>query len=205
MIGLTKRFAKNVVHKLGQWYGRELCRREHEAMHFQPCERPIEYRFLFQQLTRIMPRTVLDVGTGTSALPFIMQRCGPLVTATDNVRDYWANGLYNRHYHIIDDDITNTRLKSQFDVITCISVLEHIARPDDAVRNMFRLLKPGGHLILTFPYNESHYIDNVYQLPGAGYGKDLPYICQVYSRVELQKWSEQNSACIQEQEYWECF
>jgi SAM-dependent methyltransferase len=38
-----------------------------------------------------------------------------------------------------------------FDVITCISVVEHI--PDDhrAVQKMWNLLTPGGHLILTVP------------------------------------------------------
>jgi SAM-dependent methyltransferase len=40
---------------------------------------------------------------------------------------------------------------ASFDLITCISVLEHIPNDSDAVRFMWRLLKPGGRLILTVP------------------------------------------------------
>jgi SAM-dependent methyltransferase len=38
-----------------------------------------------------------------------------------------------------------------FDLITCISVLEHIAEDTAALRTMWRLLKPGGALVLTVP------------------------------------------------------
>ena len=70
---------------------------------------------------------------------------------------------------------------------------------------MIKLLKPGGHLVLTFPYNEKQYIDNVYKLPDAGYGQNYSFICQVYSRRELDQWLEGNKARIVEQEYYEIF
>jgi 2-polyprenyl-3-methyl-5-hydroxy-6-metoxy-1,4-benzoquinol methylase len=146
---------------------------------------------------------VLDVGTGTTALPHLMRNCGFLVTAIDNIHDYWPNGMSNRHYHIIDDDITATRLKGKFDFITCVSVLEHIEKSDQAVANMFGLLNPGGHLLLTFPYTEQAYIRNVYRLPGSTYGQDVPYITQSYSRLELDRWLQQNRAEILEQEFWQ--
>lgn len=40
---------------------------------------------------------------------------------------------------------------ASFDLVTCISVLEHIPQDDCAVRSMWALLKPGGKLILTLP------------------------------------------------------
>jgi len=151
----------------------------------------------------IYPHTILDVGTGTTALPHLMRNCGFLVTATDNVRDYWPHGMVNRHYHIIDDDITATRISDAFDLITCISVLEHIEKPNHAVRNMVNLLKPNGWLILTFPYSEGTYIKNVYELPGSSYGLGAPYITQSYSRHELEQWTKENRVTIVEQEYWQ--
>ena len=111
--------------------------------------------------------------------------------------------MLNRHYHVIDDDITATRLSDRFDLITCISVLEHIQKPDDAVRNMFSLLKPKGHLLLTFPYNDRSYVRNVYELPGSSYGQGEPYITQSYSRRELTRWTDENAAAIVDQEYWQ--
>lgn len=40
---------------------------------------------------------------------------------------------------------------SSFDLITCISVLEHIPADGDAVERMWSLLRPGGRLVLTLP------------------------------------------------------
>src|SRR5690606_8393213 len=131
------------------------------------------------------------------------RNCGGLVTAKDNVRDYWPSGMVNRHYYIVDDDIRDTRLSGKFDLITCISVLEHIQESDRAVRNMVALLEPHGHLILTFPYNETNYVRNVYELPGSSYGQGVPYITQSYSRRELERWTRENGAEIVEQEYWQ--
>jgi 2-polyprenyl-3-methyl-5-hydroxy-6-metoxy-1,4-benzoquinol methylase len=163
----------------------------------------VEFGFVFRKIAEIYPLHILDVGTGTTALPHLMSNCGCLVTAVDNVRDYWSFGMSNRHYHIIDDDITNTRLKGPFDMVTCISVLEHIEKHDDAVRNMFSLLKPKGHLILTCPYTEKSYVRNVYKLPGSSYGQGAPYITQSYSRNELNRWVEANKVTIVEQEFWQ--
>lgn len=198
------RHTKLAVKKLLNLYPEWICRREFDSQVFTRFnERLTEYSFVFRKLSYIYPRTILDVGTGTTALPHLMRNCGCLVTATDNVRDYWPSGMLNRHYHIIDDDIMATRLSDTFDLITCISVLEHIRNPGNAVRNMFSLLRPQGHLILTFPYNERSYVRNVYELPGSSYGKGMPYITQSYSRNEVSRWIEENEATIIDQEYWQ--
>lgn len=200
------RLLKSLVHKCGKWYCQEVCRREYESQEFRLInERIIEYRFVFHALSRICPTTVLDVGTGTTALPHLMRNCGCTVTAIDNIKDYWPENMFNRHYFVIDDDITNTNITKRFDLITCVSVLEHVENYKSAIRSMFNLLNPGGHLALTFPYNEAKYIENVYKLPEAGYGQDAPYICQVYSRNELDSWSKEYNGRISEQEYWQVF
>ena len=162
----------------------------------------MEFAFVFNNLARFYPKTILDVGTGISPLPRMMSDGGPHVTAIDNIRDYWSSGFFNPHYYIVDDDITNTRIADTFDFITCISVLEHIEENEKAVANMFKLLKPGGHLILTFPFTEKKYIENVYKLPGSKYGQDFQFICQSFSRVELDGWIREKGKII-EQEYWQ--
>lgn len=200
------KLAKSLLHAIGRTYCKEICRREYESQRVgRISERPIEFRFVFEQLTNLNATTVLDVGTGTTAIPHLLSQCGFFVTAIDNVRDYWPTGMFNRHFHVIDDDITQPRLDQRFDLITCISVLEHIPNHDAAIRSMFGLLNPGGHLVLTFPYNEGKYVDNVYKLPGAGYGQNAPYICQVYSRAQVDGWLKENHATVVQQEYWQCF
>ncbi len=191
---------KNILDLYPRW----ICKREFEKQAFVRFnERPVEFGFVFRKLAEVYPHKVLDVGTGTTALPHMMRNCGFLVTATDNTRDYWPSGMVNRHYHIVNDDITDTRLDDKFDLITCVSVLEHIERSDAAIRNMFALLNSNGYLIMTFPYNEKHYMRNVYELPGSSYGQGAPYITQAYSRTELNKWLQDNQGVIVEQEYWQ--
>lgn len=198
------RIARQAVKSLLNRYLRWICRREFESQAFKRFnERPIEFGVVFRKLGEVYPRTVLDVGSGTTALPHLMRNCGCLVTATDNVRDYWPSGMLNRHYHVIDDNICDTRLSARFDLVTCVSVLEHIQDPDSAVRNMFRLLKPGGHLVLTCPYTERSYVPNVYELPNSSYGRGAPYITQSYSRLELARWLRENGGVVLDQEYWQ--
>ena len=168
-------------------------------------ERPLEYSFVFRNIGRLCPTRVLDVGTGTTALPHLIRNCGPLVTAIDNIRDYWTSGMSNRHYHVLDRDITASTLdlKEKFDLITCISVLEHIENHDVAVKNMFSLLNEGGHIIITCPYTENQYVEDVYKLPESdAYGKDIFFVCQSYSRKQLNNWLDSNGGEIVEQEFW---
>ena len=163
---------KNIIHKIkliinsiGMIYPRILCKFEYNQQTFTHLnERPIEFNFVFNNITNIWPKTVLDVGTGKTALPHMMRNCGLIVTAIDNIKDYWEYGMVNRHYHVIDDDITNTKLTKKFDLITCISVLEHINDHRMAMKCMYKLLNPGGYLILTCPYTNSKYVPNVYEL-----------------------------------------
>jgi len=199
-------FPKRLFHRLGNLYAKEICRREFLAQEFLGInERPVEYRFVFEQLTRAFPRTVLDVGTGRTALPQLMRTCGFLVTAIDNIKDYWPSGMVNRHYHVLDDDILEPKVNGPFDFITCISTLEHIRDHARAMRMMFSLLKPGGRLVVTFPYNEMTYVENVYALPGSIGADKYPFVTQVFSRRELEQWARDNGAQVVAQEYWRYF
>jgi len=186
---------------------KKICEREfREQTAGKINERPIEFQFVFKQLTNFYPKTVLDVGTGLTALPHLMRNCGFMVTAIDNVRDYWPKGMINRHYHVIDDDVTNLKLKSKFDFITCISVLEHVIDHGAAVRNMISHLNPGGHLVLSFPYTHSKYVKNVYDLPSSeAKGKKMAFTTQSYSEKEVLSWISDGSAEIADQEFWQFF
>lgn len=186
------------------FYLRPLLRHESNTQRFTRYnERPIEYRFVFQCITQLCPRSILDVGTGTVALPAMMRTCGALVTASDNVTDYWPSGMFNRHWLVIDDDVTKSRLPGNYEMITCVSVLEHIKDHRAAMREMFRLLASGGHLVLTCPYTDGEYVENVYVMPGVPERhRNKPYICRSYSREQLEQWTSDSGAAIVAQEFW---
>lgn len=194
---------KKLGHGLGRRYVDKLTADDYTTQRFRRHnERPIEFRFVFESLTFIRPHTVLDVGSGTTALPHMIANCGCVVTAIDNVRDYWPAGMFNRHWKVIDDDILKPKIKGQFDLVCCISVIEHIVDHETAFRNMVSLVKPGGHLVLTTPYSEHNPVPNVYALDGAAYGGDLPYICRSSARADLDAWLKSTDVQIVAQEYW---
>jgi len=199
-------YMKSLIHRLGMTYVRWYCAREYNNQTIGLInERPIEFAFVFRQLSAIWPKKILDVGTGMTALPHLMRNCGFYVTAVDNIKDYWPKGMVNRHYHVINDDITHTSIDTTYDVITCISVLEHISDHGAAIKSMCQLLVPGGHLILTCPYNEEHYVHNVYELPESSVKEKFPFITQAFSRKELNFWLEDSKLELLEQEYIEFF
>lgn len=168
-------------------------------------ERPTEFAFAFDCISRIYPKTLLDVGTGTTSFPHLVANCGIRVKAIDYIETYWTFGMSNRHFPVERGDITKPDLKEKFDMVTCISVLEHIPEHRKAVSGMFGLLNPNGYVVLTFPYNENHYLPDVYRHPDAGYGSDHKFIAQVYSRNEIDEWLQDNNAQIIEQKYYEFF
>jgi SAM-dependent methyltransferase len=163
-----------------------------------------QFEFAMRAVARHMPREVLDAGSGMSSWPHLLASCGIRVTATDEMRSYWGS-MFNRHYHVIPDDITATRLDRQFDMVTCLGVLTTIADDRPAVHNLFRLVRPGGHLVLTFAYKEDEAVPNAYALPGASYGPGYRFICRMFSRAEVDAWLAEEGGEIEEQEYFQVF
>jgi SAM-dependent methyltransferase len=171
----------------------------------EPNERPLEYDYALRAIVGCAPREILDVGTGTTAWPHLLANCGYRVTAIDESSGYWLRRPFNRHYYVLRDDVTASRLDRHFDLVTCISVLEHIPDHRAAVAGMLGLLRPGGHAVITVPYNEHRFVEDVYRLPGAGYGGDFPFIGRVYSRAEVTAWEDASGASIVDQEYYAVF
>jgi SAM-dependent methyltransferase len=194
-------FTKKMLHRAGDWYVYEWVKHEHACQAPEPFnERSIEYSFVFDCLGRCRPKSVLDVGTGDTALPNVIRHCGPHVDAIDYTRGYWDGGLINRHWYVQNHDISAEPPAKQYDFVTCVSVIEHIPRAKAAVHNMLKALAPGGSLVITCPYTESRYIEDVYPLIGV----QNRYICRSYSRQEVHAWVVVGFE-IAEQQYWRLF
>lgn len=52
--------------------------------------------------------------------------------------------VMNSHRLLFDD--------AQFDVVTCLDMLEHDDQPFDTAGEIYRVIKPGGYVIVTVPY-----------------------------------------------------
>lgn len=167
-------------------------------------ERATEYSFTLKFMQKLCTGNVLDIGSGKSSWPHLMSTCGFNVKAIDKIDGYWKS-FFNRHYKIYNDDITDPKIKGKFQFSTCLSVLEHIPDHRLAIRNIHELLETNGYLVLTFPYNENLYSEDIYKHPNAGYGQNANFITQVFSRAEINSWLSETSFQIISQEYYKVF
>ncbi len=113
---------------------------------------PIEIKALFEHY--IGPETtVLDAGCGDGANygSWLASRAGAYTgidVSEQAVKAVLARGLTAKT--VVDLSSTDFS-DAQFDRCVSIEVLEHLVFPDQAAREIFRVLKPGGLLIATVP------------------------------------------------------
>ena len=95
------------------------------------------------------PGKLLDVPTGAGALAIKLRKAGFDVSCCDiNTERFAAEGL------TVDRGNLNERLPyndSTFDYVCFLEAIEHTENPYNAVRELARVLKTGGTLVLTTP------------------------------------------------------
>jgi len=93
---------------------------------------------------------VCDLGCGLEAafLDYAQDRIAEGVGVDDQVQD----GMHGRWRCLRADIRSVLPLESRkFDHVVMLAVLEHLAQPRSVLSEAFRILKPGGSLILTWP------------------------------------------------------
>jgi 2-polyprenyl-6-hydroxyphenyl methylase / 3-demethylubiquinone-9 3-methyltransferase len=104
--------------------------------------------------TPLAGRTALDVGCGAGLLAEPLARLGAEVTGLDAspeliaaAREHAAAGGLTIDYRAGE----LSALEGQFDLVTCLEVIEHVADPAAFVAALAERLAPGGLLILSTP------------------------------------------------------
>jgi glycosyltransferase involved in cell wall biosynthesis len=120
--------------------------------------------WVYQMLQPYIGHDILEVGSGIGNMTKYFVRHGR-VTATD-ISPFCLREL-QRTYAEHDavqvrklDISTNAAPEAEaYDTIVCLNVLEHIEHDVDALRNMHKLLKSGGRLVLYVPANPRLYCE----------------------------------------------
>jgi 2-polyprenyl-6-hydroxyphenyl methylase / 3-demethylubiquinone-9 3-methyltransferase len=102
----------------------------------------------------LVGRTALDVGCGAGLLAEPLARLGAKVTGLDASPGLIA--VAREHAKAVGLDIAYragelSELEGQFDLITCMEVIEHVADPAAFVQALAKRVAPGGLLILSTP------------------------------------------------------
>lgn len=114
-------------------------------------------------------KKVLDIGCGGGILAESMARKGATVTGIDlsdkalKVADLHSleSGIQVRYEKIAAEDMAS-REAGQFDVVTCMEMLEHVPDPASIVRACATLVKPGGQVFFsTLNRNPKAYLQAV--------------------------------------------
>jgi len=129
--------------------------------HWENAEPPPSYRYNAQTILQICKelgaKHVLDLGCGNGALARLLSQSGFQVTACDvdrrgiEIASQVASDVRFLQLGAYDDP---SELKgSDFDVVVCTEVIEHLYIPRQVPRFARAVLKPGGHLIVSTPYH----------------------------------------------------
>ncbi|MFZ6750158.1 bifunctional 2-polyprenyl-6-hydroxyphenol methylase/3-demethylubiquinol 3-O-methyltransferase UbiG [Undibacterium sp. Ren11W] len=119
-------------------------------------------------------KNVIDIGCGGGILAESMAKKGAKVTGIDlsdkalTVADLHGleSGICVRYEKIAAEDMAE-REAGQYDVVTCMEMLEHVPDPASIIRACAKLVRPGGHVFFsTLNRNAKSYL---YAIIGAEY------------------------------------
>jgi 2-polyprenyl-6-hydroxyphenyl methylase / 3-demethylubiquinone-9 3-methyltransferase len=104
--------------------------------------------------TPLEGKTALDVGCGAGLLCEPLARLGAKVTGIDAAPEVIDVARDHAAAMGLEIDYRNAAVEAiegQFDLVTCMEVIEHVAEPGAFLRSLARRLAPGGLLVLSTP------------------------------------------------------
>lgn len=117
--------------------------------------------YLYHKIAESLPKQsfFLDIGAGNG---FFLKSLTKLGFYGESI-DISKNAVYfaqqelkdNKNVIVKQADIFKYHPLKKYDVIFCLEMLEHVKNDSLAIKNMFRLLKPGGKLIISSPAHMS--------------------------------------------------
>ncbi|MEI4549495.1 MULTISPECIES: bifunctional 2-polyprenyl-6-hydroxyphenol methylase/3-demethylubiquinol 3-O-methyltransferase UbiG [Pseudoalteromonas] len=117
---------------------------------------PLRLDFINLYSQGIFSKNVLDVGCGGGILAESMAKLGAQVTGIDmgeeplNVAKLHALEVgVSLNYEKVTAEEFAEQNPQQFDVVTCMEMLEHVPDPESVIASLATLVKPGGHVFMS--------------------------------------------------------
>lgn len=125
---------------------------------FKPLHRinPLRLSYILDRANGLFDKKVLDVGCGGGILSESMASAGAHVTGLD----MGGEPLQVARLHALESGVSVEYVQEtveahadahaqQYDVVTCMEMLEHVPDPASVVAACARLVKPGGHVFFS--------------------------------------------------------
>ena len=114
-----------------------------------------KYRIIHDVLLGLLPKgggaRLLDLGCGPGNMLDFLTAHG-VVFGSDFSADALRFCRGRRHERVFRADFHRLPLlPSSFDVVTAIDVIEHLQDDRQAISELFQIVRPGGHLVVTVP------------------------------------------------------
>jgi 2-polyprenyl-6-hydroxyphenyl methylase/3-demethylubiquinone-9 3-methyltransferase len=97
---------------------------------------------------------ILDVAAAQGNFTLSLAELGYEVTwndLRDELIDYVKLKYESGIVHYVPGNIFDLNFDSEFDVVLIAEVIEHVAHPDEFLKTITQMLKPGGYIVLTTP------------------------------------------------------
>ena len=117
---------------------------------------PLRLDFINQHSQGLFDKKVLDIGCGGGILAESMAKAGAQVTGLDMAQASLdvakLHGLESGvkvSYHCETAENFADAHPAEYDVVTCMEMLEHVPDPASVVKACATLVKPGGHVFFS--------------------------------------------------------
>ena len=118
--------------------------------------------FLSEAFERAGNRSsLLDVGCGTRPFRSLYEQYVDYSVGMDV--PYSPHDI--RDVQVLANGMELPFLDNVFDIILCTEVMEHVSEPGQLMKELFRILSPGGVLIMTTPFMVPVHFEQIYRVP----------------------------------------
>lgn len=102
--------------------------------------------------------SVLDVGSGAGFFMFVLQKKGIRIEGIEPNEEYASFASKTLELEKVKTGfLLEMEAAQQYDIITINHVFEHLPNPKEAMLHLYKLIKPGGRLLLEVPNIEATY------------------------------------------------
>lgn len=123
-----------------------------ESEHWWYQNRKIELQIFLSSLSRNLK--VLDLGSASGSNTIFMQQLGFSQIVSVEYSEFGCALQKRKGIPVVQADACDLPFEnSEFDLVVCMDVLEHIEKDDVAIREIWRVLKMGGVALISVPEN----------------------------------------------------